>query len=69
MNVYTDSPCIQLYTGNGLENLQGKHGMTYNKHAGVCLEPQFEPNSINSEDPPLIDGEVEYKTIYQFSNI
>ncbi|WP_188019776.1 aldose epimerase family protein [Macrococcoides canis] len=69
MDVYTDSPCLQLYTGNGLDNVQGKHDVTYNKHAGVCLEPQFEPNSINSENPPLIDGELEYRTRYRFSNI
>lgn len=47
MDVYTDSPYLQLYTSNGLGNVQGKHGVTYNKHAGVCLEPQFEPTSIN----------------------
>lgn len=66
MDVYTNSPCIQLYTGNGLDNVQGKNGATYDKHSGVCLETQFEPNSINSENPPLIDGEQEYKTIYKF---
>lgn len=33
----------------------------------VCLETQFEPNSVNSDHPPLIDGEKEYKTIYRFS--
>nr|WP_157742213.1 aldose epimerase family protein [Macrococcus sp. IME1552] len=69
MDVYTNSPCLQLYTSNGLDNVQGKHGVTYNKHAGVCLEPQFEPNNINSEKPPLIDGGKEYKTIYRFSKI
>lgn len=67
MDVYTNSPCIQLYTGNGLDNVYGKKGTVYNKHAGVCLETQFEPNSINSNHPPLIDGEKEYKTIYRFS--
>lgn len=67
MDVYTNSPCIQLYTGNGLDDVHGKNGTCYNKHAGVCLETQFEPNSVNSNHPPLIDGELEYKTIYKFS--
>jgi len=67
MDVYTNSPCIQLYTGNGLGDVHGKNGTVYNKHAGVCLETQFEPNSVNSNHPPLIDGEKEYKTIYRFS--
>jgi len=69
MDVYTNSPCIQLYTGNGLDDVHGKKGTVYNKHAGVCLETQFEPNSINSNHPPLIDGEKEYKTIYRFSGL
>ncbi|TDM41557.1 galactose mutarotase [Macrococcoides goetzii] len=67
MDVYTNSPCIQLYTGNGLDDVHGKNGTVYNKHAGVCLETQFEPNSVNSNNPPLIEGELEYKTIYKFS--
>lgn len=67
MDVYTNSPCIQLYIGNGLDNVHGKKGTVYNKHAGVCLETQFEPNSVNSNHPPLIDGEKEYRTIYRFS--
>ncbi|WP_158554294.1 aldose epimerase family protein [Macrococcoides goetzii] len=67
MDVYTNSPCIQLYTANGLDDVHGKNGTIYNKHAGVCLETQFEPNSVNSNHPPLIDGEKEYKTIYKFS--
>ncbi|MCG7421164.1 galactose mutarotase [Macrococcus epidermidis] len=67
MDVYTNSPCIQLYTGNGLDDVHGKNGTVYNKHAGVCLETQFEPNSVNSNHPPLIDGKLEYKTIYKFS--
>ncbi|MBQ5153014.1 galactose mutarotase [Macrococcus caseolyticus] len=69
MDVYTDSPCIQLYTGNGLNEILGKKGVVYNKHAGVCLETQFEPNSINSNNPPLIDGELEYRTVYKFSEV
>ncbi|UTH02903.1 galactose mutarotase [Macrococcoides canis] len=67
MDVYTNSPCIQLYTANGLDDVHGKNGTIYNKHAGVCLETQFEPNSVNSNNPPLIEGELEYKTIYKFS--
>lgn len=67
MDVYTNSPCIQIYTGNGLDDVHGKNGKVYNKHTGVCLETQFEPNSVNSNHPPLIDGEKEYKTIYKFS--
>jgi len=29
-----NSPCIQVYTANGLDNVRGKNNMVYNKHAG-----------------------------------
>lgn len=67
MDVYTDMPCIQIYTGNGLDNVAGKDGVTYQQFAGVCLETQYEPNSVNTNMQPLIDGEKTYETIYQFS--
>ncbi|WP_414043923.1 aldose epimerase family protein [Macrococcus sp. EM39E] len=69
MDVFTDMPCVQLYTGNGLDNVPGKDGVIYDQFAGVCLETQFEPNSVNSESPPLIDGEKIYRTVYQFRNL
>lgn len=45
--VYSNTPCFQLYTGNFVENVKGKNGNIYNKHAGLCIEPQLVPNSIN----------------------
>ncbi|WP_414050956.1 aldose epimerase family protein [Macrococcus animalis] len=69
MDVFTDMPCVQLYTGNGLDNVPGKDGAIYDQFAGVCLETQFEPNSVNSESPPIIDGEKIYRTVYQFRNL
>lgn len=47
MEVYTDMPGIQIYTGNYLENEEGKKGAVYQKHQGVCFETQFFPNAIN----------------------
>ena len=51
MTVSTNSPGIQLYTGNFLAGTQGK-GATYNKHSGFCLETQFFPDGINKPHFP-----------------
>lgn len=59
MDVYTDMPCIQFYSGGQLNNVTGKSGV-YNQWAGFCLEPQFCPNAINMngfEKPVLNKGE------------
>lgn len=45
LDVYTDLPALQLYTGNYLQG-SGKNGI-YRPRDGFCLEPQFVPNSCN----------------------
>ena len=45
MEVFTDKPAVQLYTGNGLAQ-KGKSGY-YNRNYGFCLETQFIPNGVN----------------------
>ncbi|MCM1246634.1 MAG: galactose mutarotase [Roseburia sp.] len=47
MEVYTDLPGMQLYTGNSIVKENGKNGTEYTKRTGVCFETQFFPNSIN----------------------
>lgn len=47
MEVWTDQPGLQLYTGNYLKAVPGKSGRTYEKHAGLCFETQHPPNSPN----------------------
>ena len=48
MTVRTDSPGVQLYTGNFLNGRQrGKGGAHYQKHGGFCLETQIFPDAIN----------------------
>ncbi len=47
MEVYTDLPGMQLYTGNFIEKEIGKGGSVYTKRNGVCFETQFFPNSIH----------------------
>ena len=70
MRVLTDCPGIQLYTGNFIDGVKGKGGVTYVKHGAFCLETQYFPNAINEEnfEMPLLDaGEVYISnTIYEF---
>ena len=53
MEVYTDLPGIQLYTGNFLDgSLNSKKGKKYVNRSGLCLETQFFPNSPNNQSFP-----------------
>lgn len=50
LEVYTNEPGIQVYTGNFLDGtLTGKNGVTYNKQAAICLESQKYPDSPNKQ--------------------
>jgi len=72
MEVYTNKPGIQFYSGNFLDDtVVGKNGCFYKKRDGLCLETQFYPDSINHSDwpsPILKAGDLyDYTTIYKFS--
>lgn len=57
MDVYTDMPCLQFYSGGQLNNVTGKNCI-YNQYAGFCLEPQYCPNAINMKDfeKPILEA-------------
>lgn len=71
MDVYTDLPGMQLYSGNFMPTEKGKVGATYQKRYGVCFETQYYPNNINQPSFPssvLRAGEeFNSTTIYKFS--
>jgi len=53
MQVYTDQPGVQFYSGNFLKgNLKGKGGVAYPQHYGFCLETQHFPDSPNEPQFP-----------------
>lgn len=70
MEVYTDLPGVQLYTGNCIDKQSGKNGAAYDKRLALCLETQYFPNSINEENfkKPIFSPENPYQTttIYKF---
>jgi aldose 1-epimerase len=48
MELFTDLPGLQVYTGDHLpEGMGGKNGAVYGQRSGVCLEPQSWPDSPN----------------------
>ncbi|MCX5653325.1 MAG: galactose mutarotase [Planctomycetota bacterium] len=73
MEIFTDQPGVQFYSGNFLDGtVTGKGGVVYKKHYGFCLETQHFPDSPNKPDfPPVVlkPGET-YKhiMIHKFSN-
>ncbi len=76
MEMYTNEPGVQFYSGNfqgvGKDaDIIRKHGIKYPKHVSVCLESQKYPDSPNKKDwvqPVLNPGEKYYShAAYKFS--
>lgn len=71
LEVYTNEPGIQVYTGNFLDgSVTGKKGIVYKQRSGVCLETQHYPDSPNKPDWPSVilePGQTYHSTcIYKF---
>lgn len=71
LEVYTNEPGIQVYSGNFLDGkVKGKKGITYNQRTGICLETQHYPDSPNKPQWPSVilePGKVYQSTcIYKF---
>jgi aldose 1-epimerase len=71
LEVTTDAPGLQLYTGNFLDGVAGRGGTQYPRRSAVCLEAQQYPDSPNRNWPEstgrLRPGEVfESTTIFKF---
>ena len=49
MELYTDTPGLQLYTANFVSDELGKNGAVYNRRHAFCLEPQYVPDNINND--------------------
>lgn len=71
LEVYTDEPGIQFYTGNFMDGKdRGKHGVIYPHRGAFCLETQHYPDSPNQPAfPPVVlrPGETyRSRCIYRF---
>jgi aldose 1-epimerase len=72
LQVLTDQPGVQLYTGNFLDGtITGKEGRVYKQRYGLCLETQHFPDSPNHLKFPTTElkpGEKFHSvTVYKFS--
>lgn len=54
LNLWTNAPGMQFYTGNYVNGVVGKGGAVYGKHSGVCLETQGFPNAVNQPNFPSV---------------
>ena len=50
LEVLSDAPAMQLYTGGGLTDAIRGRGLSYGKFAGVVFEPQHFPDSVHHPD-------------------
>jgi len=70
MEVYTDLPGFQFYSGNWIDPFDGKEGAKYEERGGFCLETQYYPNSVNepSFESPIKNAGERYNstTVYKF---
>jgi aldose 1-epimerase len=72
MEVWSDEPGLQFYTGNFLDGtITGKGGAVYKIHDAFCMEPQHYPDSPNKPNFPTVKlkpGQTYHNTIvYKFS--
>ncbi len=71
MQVDTDLPGLQFYTGNFLVSEAGKEGAEYKKRHGACFETQYFPDAVHKEhfEGPQVKAGEAYSTttVYRFS--
>ena len=72
MDMYTNEPGVQVYSGNFLDGTAvGKKGIVYKQRTGICLETQKYPDTPNKPEWPsafLNPGEKYYShCVYKFS--
>lgn len=72
MEVFTNEPAMQFYSGNFLDgSIKGKKGKAYQHRSALCFEPGHYPNSPNMPEFPSVElspGETYTQTVeYRFS--
>ena len=69
MDVYTDQPGLQFYSGNFLDGtLVNRTGKKINQHSALCLETQHFPDSPNKPNFPstILKPGQEYHTVTEY---
>ncbi|XP_022983804.1 aldose 1-epimerase-like isoform X2 [Cucurbita maxima] len=68
LEVLTNAPGVQLYTGNYIKDVKGKGGFVYQAHAALCLETQGYPDAVNHPNFPstIVTSKKPYNHIMLF---
>ncbi|MBQ9530502.1 MAG: galactose mutarotase [Eubacterium sp.] len=70
LEVFTDLPGVQLYTGGWMakDNTAGKENGAVKYRRGIALETQFYPDSVNIPEFParFVKANEEFKTVTEF---
>ena len=70
LRVSTNAPGLQVYSGNFLDGVPGKGGVTYAKQQSICLETQTYPNAAKQPrfpSPWVSPGETyRHELVYEF---
>lgn len=71
LEVYSNAPCMQFYTGNFIDGTEtGAGGRRYERRTAFCLEPQHFPDAVNKSSFPSVilePGQVyDQKIVYRF---
>lgn len=75
LEISTTLPCVQIYNSATMSslNITDKKGGIYPDHAGLCLETQFAPNSMNEpsfESPILKAGDIwHHQTLFHMHTL
>lgn len=67
LEMMSDAPGVQFYTGNYLKDFVGAAGQTYQQYWGFCLESQVWPDGINKPNFPSPILEPGEKYIHQIA--
>ncbi|KAG5376821.1 hypothetical protein IGI04_041417 [Brassica rapa subsp. trilocularis] len=71
MELSANQPGLQFYTGGMLKDIKGKNGTVYQAFAGLCLETQSYPDSVNNPKFPsqIVEPGKNYKhnMLFKFS--
>ena len=71
LEIHTQQPGLQLYTGNRLDGLRGKRGARHERFAGACLETQGLPDAVNHPHFPSVvlrpHAPAHFTTVWLFS--
>ena len=64
LEVSTDLPGIQIYTGNYLDEDNGKSHSIYRKGSGICFETQYYVNAINIDSKDFMKPILEKDKVF-----